>query len=574
MISLLRPALVILTAQLLTASTLAQSPADRLLNLVPEDAGISVLVENFRERRAPFLQSSTATEIVRSPEVRAWWNTHGKQPWDALQASIKAATGEPVETIVDKLFGDAVVLSIHTPQDGGPESAKGLFLLAARDPALLKRLVEQINNLEKRSGTLVEVSTRKKEQGAYFVRRFRPGTKADEAYAILDDSILAWSNSENLIGDVLKRRATGQGLASSSRFKTVRGSLPDDSLLSLFIDPRFVERMASRSPKADKRTEGETRLLKLFGRYLSAVQYAGASVVWRDGPAVETFESVAPEKLDSALRKWSDQAQGRERLLARVPATALWIIAARIDLVASLDLVLDVVPEADRERVDRLLEVARGLLLGKDLRTEILPGLGPGVIGFADLAESSGPEAKPALVVGVEIRKPDDARPALENALRTVFNLLALDDKKTPDEVRLQKFERGGDRIVSLGTTPKSVAFAVTSELLAIGNDPERIAEFIAARTPASAPSPFVASLPEKVAKAGGFAVVNLDLVLRRVAGRRDKVAGDLNLSVSDLDGLLAAGRLFRLGYFTTTVSQDSASVRRSLGMIGKPARR
>lgn len=567
----IRPALWILTAQLLAASAVAQTAADRLLKLVPEDAGMTAVVENFRDRRAPFLSSPIASQISHSPDVRAWWNAHGKAPWDSLEASMKAATGLPMPRIVDDLFGDAVVLSIDLPKDGGPQNAKGLFLLAPRNPALLKRLVDQINTHEKTAGTLLEVVPRKTEHGTYSLRRFQPGTKPEEAYVIVDDAILAWSNSEDLIAGVLKRNSAGGGLSNNPRFKAVRESLPADALLSLFIDPRFVERLASKSPKAGARDEAQSRLVALFERYLSATQYAGASLVWRDGPALETFEAIDPGKLDLPLRKWTGRTEGGEDLLARVPSTAFWVIAARMDLVALLDLMLDVVPESERERTGRILDAARGLLLGRDLREEILPALGPGVVAYSDMAEGAKPEVQPSLVVGVEIGKAHDVRAPLENALRTFMNLISLDAKKSAEESQIRVQERDGQTVVSLGQPPNSVSYAVTPEVLAIGNDPERVAGFIANRRPEAQGS--FATIPDRITRTGGFAVVNLDRVTDRVSSQRDRFAKEWNLSVADLDGLLAASRLFRLGYVTTTVAKDSASVRRSLGLLGKPSR-
>jgi hypothetical protein len=67
---------------------------------------------------------------------------------------------------------------------------------------------------------------------------------------------------------------------------------------------------------------------------------------------------------------------------------------------------------------------------------------------------------------------------------------------------------------------------------------------------------------------------LNLDRVVQRVAAHRAKLANQWNLSVQDLDGLLAVGGLFRFAYFTTTVGTNSTSVRRTAGLIGRPSPR
>jgi hypothetical protein len=250
------------------------------------------------------------------------------------------------------------------------------------------------------------------------------------------------------------------------------------------------------------------------------------------------------------------------------------VVAARIDFVALLDLTLEIVPDSQRERAARILEVARGLLLGRDPRGEILPALGPVAVVYADAPPTAKPDQAPSLLIGVELDASKEVRPALENALRTLFNLIALDDKKSPEESRITVVERAGRTTVALGTPPAAVAYALTARRLAIGNDPDRVADFVADQGASVPERGLLATVPERITHAGGFGVVNLDRIVQRVAARRAKLAEEWNLSVQDLDGLLAAGGLFRFAYFTTTVGANSTSVRRTAGLIGRPTPR
>ena len=58
------------------------------------------------------------------------------------------------------MLGDAVVFALRLPPErpADPTHAQGLLLLKARDPALLKRLIDLVNTLQKNNGEISEVA--------------------------------------------------------------------------------------------------------------------------------------------------------------------------------------------------------------------------------------------------------------------------------------------------------------------------------------------------------------------------------------------------------------------------------
>ena len=68
----------------------------------------------------------------------------------------------------------------------------------------------------------------------------------------------------------------------------------------------------------------------------------------------------------------------------RLPPTAVAVAAGHVDLVAVYNVISQIVPEEDQPKLTNLDAVLTGVLMGQDLRTRVLPRLGPGVIAYLD----------------------------------------------------------------------------------------------------------------------------------------------------------------------------------------------
>ena len=89
------------------------------------------------------------------------------------------------------------------------------MLLKARDPALLKRLIDLINTVQKNNGEIAEIVESKYRETSYFVRHSptRLNRKID-AFVTFADGTFAISNASELIQYVIDRK-TGKPEATS-----------------------------------------------------------------------------------------------------------------------------------------------------------------------------------------------------------------------------------------------------------------------------------------------------------------------------------------------------------------------
>jgi hypothetical protein len=560
----MRPArlsVVVLAASIATAARAADGPADPLLRLAPPDAGVTLAVEDLRGHARTFLDSPLAAEMARLPAVQGWRASDQSRQLQKARRDIEAALGTDLARVRDDLLGDAVVLSLRVRPGADPD---GLLLLRARDRALLERLIRAINDAERQGGTLVEVVERTRGATTYSVRRFRPGTKPDEAYVLLGPDTFAWSNSEDLIRGVIDRRSGPPGLGADPRFRRVRSALPAGAVASLFVDPRFVERMAAE-PKPP--TPGEGLAAEAMLRYLAAVEYAGLALEWRDGLILHAHEAIDPSKLDACWRRWAARPGGAAPLVRRVPPTALALAACHIDFAALGDAALGLVPEASRSRADLALLALRGVLLDRDPRADILPYLGPGVLAYID-APAEGESAPLVVVLGLG---DDSAVPAaLDNALRTLFALTALDPKRAGKPLAIASRTLGAVRVTTLAGGVVPLSYAVERGMLVLGTSAEAVASYCAADPDGPGPARLARLRAAYFPEAESFAFVDLEGFGRWADAHRPQLARRLGAGARDLDPVLALLGLFRAGFATSTLAPDFSSTHRTLGLIAR----
>ena len=391
-------------------------PADALLRLVPPDAAVVVTVEGLRDQVRAFTRSRLAADLWQLPAVRAWLDSEKYQQFEQSRAQIEAVLGANLTDLRDELLGDAVVLALRLPPEGPADAslARGLLLFRARNQSLLERLIGLVNTTQKDSGELLEVGDRQRAGMTYHVREFPAAAgRPTESYVSYPDGTFAFSNSELLIHAVIDRKTPARAAQNASRegagasavndsgakielglgdlpkLRSVQHRLPERALARLFIDPRPLGRLLAAAPRPAK--PSDARLMALLERYLAAVDYAGAALVWTERSiVVHTAETLDSSRLDPWLRRWAGDTRRLDPALERVPSTALALLSAHVDAPALYDALSGIVPDEDQPKLANIEIVLTGLLLGQDLRrTRILPRLGPGVLAYLDFPSDS-----------------------------------------------------------------------------------------------------------------------------------------------------------------------------------------
>jgi hypothetical protein len=601
-------------------------PAEALLRFVPPDATVVLTVEGLRDQVRALAASRLVADLQRLPVVHSWLNSGKYRQWEQSCREIETVLGVKLAKVRDELLGDAVFLVLRLAPEAptDPSQARGLLLLRARDRPLLDRLIAAINTIQRNNGELVRVVERDRGGVSYQVREFPAGLgRLAESYVTFPDGTFAFSNSEALVQSVIDRwvqatksareagRRLDPGLGDLPKVRALRRRLPARALARLFVHPQPIERFLAAAAEARKPTD--IRIAGVLQRYLSAVDYAGAVLVWdADAIVVHSVETLDPSRVDPWLRRWAADTRPWNPPIRRIPSTALAIASAHLDLTALREAIFQLVPEPEHTRLGNLEAVLTGLLLGQDFRTRILPCLGPGMVAYLDAtsesteaADNSGPTARggwlfPLVVVLGFTEASGASRPAgdggppgraaasgpatvtiaaaLENALHTVLALTALDEHRGGGRARIATREVAGATVTTLDV-PLPFAYAVdrVHGRLVLGTSAGAVARYLeCGSSDANASGGFWGLQAAAFAGFETFLCIDFDAVTRLSDRYRDRLI--LSLAhrqkrpvaavEGDLEHLLALVRLFRAAFLASRIEPDATAVYRAFGII------
>ena len=579
-------------------------PADSLLRLVPSDAGLVLTVEGLRDWWKSIGDSRLVGGLAKVPAVQSWLESGPIRDLKRSAGEIESALGVKTSEIRDDLIGDAVVLALRLPRDrpADPAEARGLLLLRARDPAPLDRLINAINDAQIQNGGLVRVEDRERLGERYHVRIFPEGSgRPMEWYVRFLDGTFAFSNSREMIEEVMDRHLADRGarpgssrarpaaLGDSPRLLAVRRRLPAEPLACLYVDPRTIERLLGQVSSPVK--PSEARLQAMIRRHLSAVEYAGASLVWRtDAIAIDAVETLDASRVDGWIRDWAHDGRPIRPIVRRVPSSAVAMASIHVNFASVRGAIDAIVPEGDQKRLRNLEIVLTGLLLGHEAM-DVVRALGPGVVAFMDAppespgtgGQSRGMNAGGRLfpmVVVVDIGggpSPMVAADSLQNALRTVLALMAMDEKRAGGRASIVSTRVAGASILALNV-PIPFAFAVdrAGGRLVLGTSPEAVSRALEASTDLEAGARFRDWQAGAFAGFETFFCVDLDALARLVDLHRDRIverlsardgrpAGEVG---NEMRNALALARLFRAAFVAGRMESDASAIHHRLGLI------
>jgi hypothetical protein len=609
-------ALLIALASLPSSAAEPARPADPLLELVPADCAAVLTVEDLRDHWNSPAVSRLVANVRAFPFVEAWLDSETFHHFEQSREQIETFLGVTLEQFRDDILGDAFVLALRFDPLARPFGAfgqpRGLLLVKPRDPRILAQLIDAFNRAQQDSGELLRVDSRRRGDIAYNVREFPPDSgRPDEFYVDALDGIFAVSNSESLLHSIIDSKTTERAhraggtadptkrpektagasgsiqptLLGLSRFRAVQRRLPAKALAKLFIDPRAKQMAPFFGPRTD-----DDRALAFLERQLTAVDYAGAALtIQESGATVHVVEAFDAPKLDPSIQHWAAHPSSSPTADHPIPPSAIGLLSASIDLSAIHDLVTSVIAVRDRSKLEKFETVLTGLFLGQDVVRRILPALGPKVVAYLD-APADDPKPAPdraddflfPLVAIVELgREPAPAQPsvaaALENALRTFFALMALDDKRADGRSKLVDRTINSVRVTGIDP-PIPFAFAVdhAHNQLVLGTSAAAIARYLEFRSKPSGPSTVNRFRPAAFSAFETFLSIDLHAATRAIDRHRDRVIATLSARdkrppadiARDLDHLFQVSRLFQSLFIGSRLEPDASAAHQTISLF------
>src|SRR5438445_509870 len=240
--------LTILTLACVTGVASA-SPRNDLLRVVPSDYTFCVVVQNLRDQgksgTGSFLQ-----RLAESPLFKQLQQAPEAQKVQQVIETIFKELDVTPDQLRDDVLGDALVFAFRRGPPTQPEKDDGLILLHARDPKLLARLVDRINELQTKAGEIKAVEPVDGKSGRYF-RRVKAVEKEAADYYALRGNRLVYSGSEALLTSTLGALAN-EAKSEPPIVERMRKLAVAEAPVVCLINPRSFDADVANSAKAGK----------------------------------------------------------------------------------------------------------------------------------------------------------------------------------------------------------------------------------------------------------------------------------------------------------------------------------
>ncbi len=331
--------LISLLAGLLSTVTVAASPRDELLRLVPDDVHFCAVVQNLRERARTLTDTSLAAQIAGLPFVKAKFDSAEFKKLIEIEKRLLQDLQVTPEQLRDDILGDTLVFAFRQGATEKPEDEQGLFLIWARDVKLLNAIVDRINELQTQTGELKELRSLSYGNQDYRHRSKVKNETASNEYYLIRGNILVFSHQERIIRAVIDRDRNQPSAAKEQPFwsKMLQQLGFEKALVALLFSPRNFD--AELAGKRDKSVKADERaFLQEFYKYWQACDGLGLS--GDIGPNLEVSLAVHLRKdaLPKPAQQFFREFSKASALWNVIPEDALLAISSRIDFAALIEL--------------------------------------------------------------------------------------------------------------------------------------------------------------------------------------------------------------------------------------------
>lgn len=451
-----------------------------LLQFVGEEAGFCVEVSDLHRHVPQFTQSALFHRLQELPVYLAWTQSREFQKLNTVRQAIERRTGQPLGEFAMSLFGESIVFAVYPRESDKPA---GVLLLRGTGEDSLQKALQTWND-EKR----VKLETLSLAKAEYIKRtefKGRLPVKQHVQYYFAQGPILALSDDETLIQSIVRRsigEADSPAILTSERYQTARKSLPDTCFATLYFNPQ------AWNPGWEFEN-GKSRAEKWVASLWKRSYAVAAGLRADQGMALDVLVHYDPANLPERWRQFVERTGGFPGFLKQVPAGAFLVLAGKQDLSDIDDVITAEMDAKTRQQWQNARQFIRGFLLGLDLFDDVLPKLRPNWGVYVVPRDVLDPDAVPVdgllaieLPAASEEKEPITVRKALENALNTGFNLLAVmqnsEKQEEPAAVKSKKLEDVPVQWVeSVG--PYRPAYCLSNEYLIFASSPEMIAKFL-----------------------------------------------------------------------------------------------
>ena len=473
---------LLLACSFLTDCRLTRACADEpeLASLVGENVGLCVEIRDLRSHLRDVPSADWFRRLRELSLVKRWQQGPEFARWQLGQAGLAALVGQPLDQFISELFGESVLLAV-SPAPTGPPMA--VLLSRASKEDAWDRVLALWDQLEAH-----DVQTKSAFGRSYQVRRKKTNgqTTGPDLFTVKLGRTLAISEREELILDVITRAAQAANelrvkpLDQSPTYRRAMSSLPDNSAVRIFVDPRrWDDELAKDSATA-------AWLMPLWKK----LEWLSAGLEIRDGLILHSVVHHDTTDLPAIWQRFVEASESPSDLATRLPSDA--VLAGELRIAPDLFRWLHTLDPSEKSQRDweTFGKVTRGLL-GRDLFDEVLPharpSFGGAVVPKTPVEEHSAPvDGLLAWHFDLSNGAPNNdgqptLRESLDGALLTLLNFAAVaHNSRNPEAPAALKIQHRESLTIKWldSLPPYRPAFGIAAEHVLLATDPQLISAF------------------------------------------------------------------------------------------------
>jgi hypothetical protein len=386
------------------------------------------------------------------------------------------------EQLRDDLLGDAIVFAY---KQGAKEQDQGMFLVWARDKALLTQVVDRFNDLQKKSGELKDLRSLTHKTRSYHHRIKVKGDLTSDEFYFIRDNVLALSAQEQLIKAAIDRDVAEPPAQKKSPFWSAMQSQLGlgKSLSALMVNPRVFD--AQLKAREESAKGDDQAFMKEFRKYWDAFDGLGIGVDVGEGFELDLAVSVRTGSLPQPGRRFFAEFGKPSALWKVIPNDALFAMSSRIDPNLMGEFFTSFCDRARMKQIDEA--ISNGPF--RDKVDSFKKGLGPDW-GFWVAAPALKKSWFPQAALAIKTQEGPDGAAAEEAAREAVIFLVTMAQIAGKDQLQAHTLKQDKTQIKYLTSAkrfPPGVqpAFASKDGYLIFASAPEVIQQFVLLKVPA-----------------------------------------------------------------------------------------
>ncbi len=468
----------------------AANAPDELLKLVPADAGVCLELRDLQHELPRIHDSKVAARFRETPIYREWTASRQHEQFQRIASAIEKGTGQPLAELAGQLFGRYVVLAVLQTPNKPPA---GVLLTRVSSGEFLQKAVATWNALEGK-----EPAAREHAGQTYFAasRPARTKRPPETVYYFARNDVLALSDNESVIQRVaaLSRGLAGndnsaqdveQSLFANELYLQAQASLAPQPPISIYLNPRAWDGTLG----IERAAQSEDATARLAAQAWRSCRSLALGVRAHEGVVAELVAHCDPEVAGTGWKELASHASGIPGFLARTPADVLGVTTGHGTFGEFIALVVSIVRTQDPAGAERARQVANGLLLGRDVLTDVLQPL-RGDWGFyvraAAPAAAGASEAETPLeaVAAWELPEPNraDLKKSIQNALDFGLNMWTVErnSRRGAPLSMVRSASHAGVEVRWLdGIGFVRPAYAFADRYFVVATSPEAVADFV-----------------------------------------------------------------------------------------------